>query len=338
MSNRINDDRGEDENLGLLLRETGTRKAPSAAMADEVRRIVHAEWCAVTLHRQRRRWYVGSALAASIAAAAIALLISVQPPRSTLESMAAIVRTEGTPEVSVDGGRVWQHLQPEMPLAPGTQLRTDATAHVVLRIGAHVSLRLDSDSLIALDSPDRISLDLGAVYVDAQPQPQTGMQSDLSRLVIETRYGSVSHLGTQYEVRTMSDAVAVTVREGRVSIDSKDHHYEGAVGERLLIGAPGLDARSTLSPQDPDWEWAIRLAPDFDIERQPLTHFLGWVARETGKPIQYASPEIRARAEQLILRGSVKGLPPQQALLAVLATTPFTTSITGSTILIRLAP
>ncbi|HEY5810959.1 MAG TPA: hypothetical protein VIT67_23510, partial [Povalibacter sp.] len=82
--------------------------------------------------------------------------------------------------------------------------------------------------------------------------------------------------------------------------------------------------------------WATNIAPVFDIERQPLSEFLEWVARETGKQLVYATPEVRARAEQLILRGSVSNLPPEQAFAAVLATTPFTHLDTASEIRIQL--
>ncbi len=334
MNEHLNDGSSEDESLGLLLRETGARETPSAEMMDEVRQAVHAEWQSMVAQRQRRRWYVGTGLAAGIAAVAIAVVSNLQTHPAAVSPMATLARTEGSPQISTDGGHAWHPLAIDTPLVPGTLLRTDATARIALDVHPQVSLRMDADSLLALEMPDRIALDRGAVYVDADPQAW----STSSALVIETAYGSVRHLGTQYEARLHEDAVSVTVREGHVAIDSGDHHYAGAMGERILISAQGMQERSVVSPQDPGWDWAVRLAPGFDIERQSLSRFLEWVARETGRPIEYASPEVRTRADQLILRGSVKDLPPEQALQAVLATTSFTLSADPSTIRIQLVP
>ena len=50
--------------------------------------------------------------------------------------------------------------------------------------------------------------------------------------------------------------------------------------------------------------------------------FLAWAARETGRRLVYASPAVAQRAEQTLLKGSVDDLSPQQAVAAVLATTP----------------
>jgi ferric-dicitrate binding protein FerR (iron transport regulator) len=336
MNERLNDGSSEDESLGLLLRESGARETPSAEMMSEVRQAVHSEWQSMVAQRQRRRWYVGTGLAAGIAAVAIAVVLNLQTNPAAVSPMATLARAEGSPQVSTDGGHAWHALANDTPLQPGTLLRTDATARIALDVHPQVSLRMDANSLLALETSDRIALDQGAVYVDTNPQARANMHSGASDLVIETAYGSVRHLGTQYEARIREDAVAVTVREGHVAIDSADRHYAGAMGERILISAQGTHVRSVVSPQDPSWDWAIRLAPGFDIERQSLSRFLEWVARETGKQIEYASPEVRTRADQLILRGSVEDLPPEQALLAVLATTPFTRSADPSTIRIQL--
>ena len=99
-----------------------------------------------------------------------------------------------------------------------------------------------------------------------------------------------------------------------------------------------MTGRAAVSPQDARWQWATSIAPVFEIERQPLSQFLDWVARETGKHLEYADDEVRARAEQLILRGSVRDLAPEQALAAVLATTPFTQTQSPSAIRIQLQP
>ena len=63
------------------------------------------------------------------------------------------------------------------------------------------------------------------------------------------------------------------------------------------------------------------LAPEFEIEGQPLAGFLDWVARETGRHIQFADTGVRDTALRTRLHGSIRGLAPLEALGRVLSTT-----------------
>jgi hypothetical protein len=67
----------------------------------------------------------------------------------------------------------------------------------------------------------------------------------------------------------------------------------------------------------------MQIAPPFAIQDQPLTAFLQWTARETGRTLEYASPSVEAAARDLRLRGSIANLTPETALAAVLSTTKF---------------
>lgn len=328
--------RDEDESLGQLLREVGARDVPSTAAMNEVRQAVHAEWRSVAVQRQRRNWFVGTGIAAGIAAVAVAVTVSLRFVSGPVEPIAAVARVEGVLEVAVNGGGEWRPLPAGSPLTKGVMLRTDEGTRAALNLDHGISLRIDADSLVTLKGADHIALNSGAVYVDVDPRTRMNPQAVSPTLVIETTYGSVRHFGTQYEVRALRNGIEVSVREGRVEIANANHRHEGAVGEQLLIGREGVTARATVSPQDARWQWATNIAPAFDIERQPLSQFLEWVARETGKHLAYTSPAVRARAEQLILRGSVGDLAPEQALVAVLATTPFKQSGSQSTIRIQL--
>lgn len=338
MNEKPNSGREDDDSLGQLLREVGARDVPSVDAMNEVRQAVHAEWQAMVAQRQRRSWFAGAGIAAGIAAVAVAVTLSMRFVSGSTEPIAAVARVEGTLQISTDGGGEWRPLSVDSPLSPGAMLRTDGQTRAAVDLNHDASLRIDADSLVTLKAADRIALNGGAVYVDVDPRKQMNPPTSSPSLVIETAYGSVRHLGTQYEVRALRDGIAVSIREGRVEISNASNRYEGAVGEQLLFGQNGMTTRTTVSPQDALWNWATAIAPVFDIERQPLAQFLDWVARETGKQVEYASPEVRARAEQLILRGSVKDLAPEQALLAVLATTPFTQSASPSAIRIQLSP
>jgi len=325
------DDDG-DESIRQLLHEVGARGLPSAAMTADVRRAVHGEWRAVVDQRRRRNRFVSFGVAAGVAAVAVAVALTLQLRGGPGPLVAQVARVDGVLQVAVDGGDEWRNVVVGENLNAGAMLRTDEGTRAALDLGDGVSVRVDASSLVELKSPDRIALDNGAVYVDAVPQ----LQANAAALSVETLYGSVRHVGTQYELRTTRSGIEVSVREGRVEVANAGQIFSGVAGEQLLIARDGEIGRGAVSPQDQRWQWATSIAPVFDIERQPLSQFLAWVARETGKQIVYATPEVRVRAEQLILRGSVSNLAPEQALAAVLATTPFTHHDTDAEIRIQL--
>jgi ferric-dicitrate binding protein FerR (iron transport regulator) len=326
-------DNDNEESLGALLREAGPRDLPSAELMEQVRGAVHAEWQSVVAQRRRRNWYVGSGIAASVAVAAVAATIGFNISTQPAPLVASVARVDGSLQMTIDGD-AWQTVKVGDQLAAGALLRTDAGTRVALDFGDGVSVRMNAGSRIELKSPDRIELETGAVYIDATPQA-TAQAREVQALSVETLYGDVRHLGTQYEVRSVGSGIQVSVREGRIEIVNDEQHLQATSGEQLSF-ARGEVSRTQISPQDSHWQWATDIAPVFDIEHQSLARFLDWVARETGKRIAYATPEIRQRAEQMILRGSISNLPPTQALAAVLATTPFKHQDRGSEIQIEL--
>ncbi len=328
----MDEDSEDDRSLRELLREAGARDVPSVDMMNEVRQVVQGEWRELVEQRQRRRRFVGFSAAAGIAAAVVAVTLVFQMGANTGEPVATVARVDGVLQAAAGGSDEWHPVVQGATVASGSMLRTDEGTRVALTLPNGVSMRIAAGTLIELKSPERVALDSGALYVDANH----GADAPTDQApVIETLYGAVRHLGTQYEVRTMRSGIEVSVREGRVEIAGQGDTYVGAAGERMTIGNQGVSERNRISTQDPRWQWATSIAPVFDIERQPLSRFLEWVARETGKPVAYATPDLRASAGQLILRGSINNLPPEQALAAVLATTPFKHSETEAAILIH---
>ncbi len=324
------DDSVSDETIGHLLREVGARDLPTPEVMNEVRQAVHAEWRILVDERRRRNRKLAYGVAASIAVAALAVAFSLKFTAAPAVQVAAVTRIDGPLQVDHGGNGEWRTVSVGENLSNGDVLRTDGGTRAALELGKGVSVRIDVGSLVQLAARSRIVLDHGGVYVDAEPQVPA------APLVIETAYGSVHHLGTQYQVRTGRDSIEVGVREGRVEIVSAGGTHSGVAGEQLVIPREGAISRTALSPHDMSWQWATRMAPMFAIDRQPLASFLNWIARETGKELVYDSPEAQTRAEQLILRGSVDDLAPEQALAAVLATTPLRYSETAAAIRIRL--
>ncbi|HEY6643805.1 FecR domain-containing protein [Povalibacter sp.] len=324
---------GPDDETSVrdLLRAAGARELPPDNVINDARQAVYREWRQLVRQRRRGR-IVRYGIAASLAAGIVAAILIFQPGQRFGEPIATVARVEGTLQMTISGGGdEWHPVTPGTPLPRGAMLRTDESTRAALLVGAGVSVRVDSDSLVELRGEDRIVLDSGALYVDSGSDAAAAQP-----LVIDTLFGSVRHVGTQYELRTLGGGIAVSVREGRIEVERAGQVYAGTAGERLMIPRQGDIEREAISTQDPRWQWATGIAPVFAIDRRSLSEFLEWMARETGKRIVYASPEVQARAEQLILRGSVSNLPPEQALAAVLATTPFTRTQTDDSIRIGL--
>ena len=305
--------KGDDTGIEALLREVGARDEPSADMMREVQAAVHAEWQSMVQQRRSRRRFVAIGIAASALLAVGVAMFGVRYFAPQPIEVAQITRIDGhllvRPEA--EGAR---EVTVAQSVSTGETIQTDDRSRAALKFGDAVSLRLDQGTIVKVASADELVLTAGALYVDSQAQnPQA--------LTIRTDAGSVRHVGTQYEVRTHADDMVVSVREGRVMIANAAGTSSGVAGERIRVTPRGQIVRSTVAAHDPHWQWAARTAPQFDINDHTLAVFLDWVARETGRKIEYASSEAQSAASQVKLRGSITGLDPDTALSAVLSTT-----------------
>jgi ferric-dicitrate binding protein FerR (iron transport regulator) len=336
--------RDDDAQIEHLLREVGERVQPTPEISQAVRAAVYAEWQAVVVQRTRRKQIMQWSMAASVAAIAVSVLllfrysaapVSAVPMASIVKVQSAILSSNGngngsgTVQVSSNAGATWRDVIAGEMLSSGTVVRTDPATRVALDLGKGVSVRLDAGTYIALVAAEQVRLERGRIYIDASPH-------STAPLTVHTAFGVVEHLGTQYQVQLALDRIAVSVREGRVAVAGKRGTVQLAAGERLSYSEQGEIGRDTISQRDSSWEWAMQTAPLFDIDNHSLASFLDWVARETGRTVVYATPAAHAQAEQLVLRGSVANLTPEQALRAVLATTQFTHADTEAAIKISL--
>lgn len=309
--NERNDSSSDDAEIADLLRSVGAREEPSFDISQQVQAAVHAEWSAMVAVRRRRRTGVW-ALAASVCAMAVGAAITVQHFDEDGEPIATMLRTEGEVFVAHDATD-WSRVEAGQQIAIGDSIRSEARAALALNSG--ISVRLDRGALVRVTDRDRWALDVGAVYVDS------GVDRHEDPFTISTKAGSVRHVGTQYEVRTMDRGIDVSVREGRVMVENDHGSNVATAGERLTISYEGSVQRAHLSPSDQRWDWATDISPTYPIENVSLAAFLEWVARETGRQLIYESEQARRLAAREILHGSIEGLSPDAALTAVLSTT-----------------
>ena len=69
-----------------------------------------------------------------------------------------------------------------------------------------------------------------------------------------------------------------------------------------------------------DWEWIEAVSPAFDVDGRPVYEFLGWVGRETGYSLEFASADAERLARASLLRGSVERDPRSELRLRMLTT------------------
>lgn len=282
------------------------RSSTAVPNGDKVYAEVQKSWRRRTLGTQMMRWLVPAGVAAT-AILAFALLSVPQP--EPVQSVATVSRVVGS-------GLLAQQFSAGSPVHIGDVITTAADEGLSLSLARHESLRIDANSRLRVDASDRFTLLAGRIYAD------TGQFVYRDKgLLIDTDFGNVSDIGTQFSVAVSGSALDVAVREGRVDVRNSQQTYAARMGERLTVDKAGTALLVELAPHDPTWAWVTDLAPSFDLAGKSLLEFLKWGARETGRILQFESDDTRMFAMRTDVHGSVEGLTPDQALEAILATT-----------------
>lgn len=275
----------EEEQVRKLLEEAGPRpEVPPEDMA-KIKAAFRAEWEEHVRRRRspdRRLWL----LAASIVLV-IALGWWLWPASS-----AQVARVEGTSGKG-EGEEILS----------GTGVVTEKDP-LALRLEGGASLRLDVDTQVRLVSTSVIELRRGAVYLDSEG---TGT------VAVQTPFGTVTEVGTQFEVRLLESALRVRVREGAVLVDS----HRADAGTEMVLREDGSVTRSRIAAWGPPWDWVLKTAPPLQIEGLTLAEVLKRVVRETGWTVRYEDPGIAASAGGIVVHGNVEPLAPEQALEVV---------------------
>ena len=302
--------------LARLVAAVGPRQQPSAAATTEVRAAVEAEWRRTIDARQQRWRFPAWAMAAGFAVAAVGAWLARPLYLPEAATVATLTRVVGDVEASSGDGR-WERLENGAGVKSGDMLRTGRDGRAAIALSSGVLLRLDTGTQLALNDFDEAALTRGAVYLDSG----AGTGALGAQFVIDTPAGDVRHLGTQYEVRLDGSVLQVGVREGRVEVSGGHGAAIAEAGQLLTVSGSGQVTRSALAPNASAWDWVNGITPPFSIDGRTVDEFLSWAGRETGRTVEYASPEAARQARSVTLNGTVEGLSPEGALAAVLATT-----------------
>jgi len=326
----------DNDMLARLIRLAGRRENPPREAYEETLAIAAAAW-QQKARRHRRKIHWTRAAAALLLAGVIAVFITDRAPVPGAE-VARLARAIGTVETRVADDMAWHALvEYGEAVNVGNQLRTGPGSRAGIRLLDGVSLRLAAATEVVFDSGSRVRLVSGKVYVDTGVPRHDHRSRTAGRMEIVTKAGTARDLGTQFEVQYAGEAYRLRVREGRVVLARGGAQLENSAGEQLTINADGHLEKVRVAPDDPEWQWAESVASAPEVENEPVTMLLEWVARETGRTVRYARPELQKKAAGTILHGSIRYLAPLEALDVMLATTDLAYDLSeNGTILIRL--
>lgn len=335
-----NDPTGDDKSLENLLRLAGERpeiplsvesrvyhrvqqdwrESTASPAEDKVYAQVHKTWKRDAWRGRVLRWVAPLAVAAS----AVLVVLMLTRPEPVAPRVAATVASVIAP------GVVQDDYETGTSIYEGDLITTGSGGGISMLLARNASLRIDENTSIRIDSSDHFTLLNGRVYAD------TGQfVYNNGGLRIDTQYGVVRDVGTQFAVSSDAESMDVAVREGRVELIRDSDVQVAKMGERLsLVSGQGASI-SSLDTHDPYWNWIAELTPSFDLENKSLLDFLKWAARETGRELRFENDESRMFAMRTDVHGSVEGLTPDEALAAILSTTTLDYRIDADKVVLR---
>jgi ferric-dicitrate binding protein FerR (iron transport regulator) len=180
------------------------------------------------------------------------------------------------------------------------------------------TLRLDGNTRIVILSAEVARLERGTLYFSSE---HTG-----PAIVIETPFGSVRDIGTQFEVRLSPEHVDVRVREGRVELRGAI----AAAGEMLTATSDRVEKHRAPA----DWAWVERAAPPIRLEGMRLDDVVHRVGRERGLAVEWRAP---ASYRSIVLHGD-EPFTPGEALDAATAAAGVTWRVDAQQLVIEARP
>jgi ferric-dicitrate binding protein FerR (iron transport regulator) len=308
-SRSYDEDVGNDDSERLLRKAFVPAPLPAERL-EQIRAQAETEWRDVVAERGRvRRWQRAGLSAAVLCACALAGWAIFRKPATT-EIVGVIANAAPGGIVVVRQWRQNESLLAGSALRTGRDVETRATTPVELVDGGR--LLLQAGTRIVTRSVHEIELRSGAAYVDIDSARAHGSLS------VRTRYGLVTHVGTQFEVVVNGASQRVRVREGAVQLRGPVS-VSALAGEQVTIDA-GSVVKQSIPPSGPQWAWVDEVTDKYDVEGESVASFVATVARQTGRRIEYADARVHQLANQTTLHGSVSGLSPLLAMRAILAT------------------
>jgi ferric-dicitrate binding protein FerR (iron transport regulator) len=300
----------EAETAALL----GQLKAePSAAARARAFSQLSAEFHAATrsapaFPSSTRRWAVAAAVVTLLGAGAFWQALRSEVPVASLAALDGTLVARGAHWYSGD-----KQSRMGAVLSAGDSVTVSNDGGALLRISPDLTVRLAAGARARLDGPEEIELTVGEAFVDATPGARAPLR-------IVTPHGVVTHLGTQYLVRSERNEIEVSVREGSAQLKTGQTTMVAAAGEWMLHSDRDGVRSGKLPADDVRFDWISALPTEFKLDGATLGQFLAWFRRETGLMPIYAAGLDSGHLDHVQLQGAIENLEPLEALSLVLAT------------------
>ncbi len=304
----------EDADVERLLALAGPRNAPPAELRERVHEAFMEAFDDLPESAPARRRLPLMPIAASIAAAFIAAVVLLMPGTAG-NAVGEIAFASGT--YAMSPGAAESDRAERIPA--GGSLETGADGRVLVSLDDERSARLDVDTRVTLTAPGKVTLHQGRIYVDS---------AGASTVQISTRHGTVTDVGTLFEVSADGDLLTVAVREGRADVTIAGATVRSSAaagqGELLRFSTGQLLERRSVDVTDARWDWISSARPGFRLAERSVADYLEWAAREGGRTLVFDSPVVQ---QQALLPGAFQGSAEVEAdpdsVAQVLRTTRF---------------
>ncbi len=260
----------------------------------------------------RRRSIV--AVCASVAALVVAV-VYLQREEPPATPVATVVMVTGHVESAA--------LATPHPLHDGDELRVGQRIHVgrqaflALRY-RDADVRLNSNTVVVLHAT-RLELERGEIYLDVGPKPRRG-----ATLMIETPFGTLAHVGTQFVVSVTDAEMRAAVREGVVAMKAAGERLTISAADgptEVLVSSHGRPTTRSIAGSGGPWSWVVEAAPRYTVEGRSADEFLMWATRQSGAELKYTTEATHVHAQTVVLHGDVRALSVAQRLDVLSATT-----------------
>lgn len=325
-------DKTIDVKIDRILTHARSRSVPRSGRKEEMYAELRDEWIASNVSIRRKRQFAFTGIAATIL---VAIVLSVQfgndtqsltsPDAMLVRAMGSGSTINGRPIVPDNSGANLTHFQ------RGDVLNTGKDAAIAVDWRSNGSLRMKGSTSLTLLDGERVALTSGQAYYDSRSL----FESEPTSIVIETPFGPIQHVGTQFLANVTASGVTISVREGRVTFGDAANNFIINTGESAYIAPPNPPVVTRISSTDDAWSWVTGIAPARDVDGRSTREIIDWVARETGHSVEYLDDQAAAFADRDQLRG-IGDVEPLQALTVIPVATELEFDINSETIRIKL--
>jgi len=299
-----------DRSLEQLLSVASPRPVPAPADTAAVRDAVRAEWQSASGKYQSRHRLLRFALAATVLLGVFAVLNSFRVPDIDTERVASIQRSFGS--IYVLGEQSTLTLLDDLQaIESGQTIITGADGGIALAWGRGGSLRLDRNTRVEFRDGDTLYLKGGQVYFDSTPSALLAGNSagSVAAFELETDFGRVTHIGTQFMTTVDGSELKVSVREGEVEVAGRYHDYRAAQGQQVSFVGSQQPVITNFPAYGSAWDWVGATSPPINVDGRSAHEFLQWAGRELGQDIVYTSAAVEQELKNALLRGDIDSAP-----------------------------